>query len=381
MGMALYIHIPYCIQKCRFCDFTTFIVKHNPPYADYIQWLKQEVKNRHEGIQDKNLRSIYFGGGTPSLLPANQLADLLSFIAKYFNLHPNVEISIEINPGTITKQSLSVYQSAGFNRFSVGVQTFREDLLKLFNREHSAEQTKQTLSLLEKNQAVFSADILFALNHQSLKDLDQDLSTLLSYHPQHISAYYMTLPPNHILQKHRPMEITQLKMFQKIESKLAGNGFIKYEISNFAKPGFYSKHNLTYWKDQPYWGLGLSAHSFLKTEHGKVRFWNPKTFKKYHQQVQIKSAPYPFSCLPGAQKELLKPNEALTDYCCTALRTRWGIQQEQLNRQFGNTALTAVLKKLKFLKNKGQIKQKGKRWFIPLKQHSISNEIFREMTF
>ena len=381
MSLAIYIHIPYCIQKCRFCDFTTFTVEQMPPPELYVNWLKTEINNRHEGIKDKNLRSIYFGGGTPSLLPVHLLVDLINHLNQLFHFHPNIEISIEINPGTITKQKLKSYLAAGVNRFSVGVQTFRDDILKLFHREHSAKQTKQTLALLKENNVIFSTDILFALNHQSLKDLITDLNIVLSYQPHHISTYYMTLSSTHILQKNRPIESVQIKMFQLIESTLAEHHFIKYEISNFAKPGFLSKHNMTYWRDRPYWGIGLSSHSFLKIDSNRIRFWNPKNLKVYSQQIQKKSAPFPFSCIPHNQKEFLKTHEALTDYCHTALRTRWGIQQEQLKTRFGEKALNSTLKKLSFLKEKGQIKKEGRRWIIEPQWHSLSNEIFREMTF
>ena len=381
MSLAIYIHIPYCIQKCRFCDFTTFTSQQMPPPELYISWLKTEIENRQDGIKDRNLRSIYFGGGTPSLISPHLLAGLLDQLNQLFHFHPNIEINIEINPGTVTKQTLKTYLTAGINRFSVGVQTFNDNTLKLFHREHSSEQTKQTLALLKESTVIFSADILFALNHQSLKDLANDLNTVLSYQPHHISAYYMTLPLNHILQKNRPPESVQIKMFQFIESKLIEEGFIKYEISNFAKPGFFSRHNIAYWRDRPYWGIGLSSHSFLKVGTQRIRFWNPKNLKLYRQQVQIKSTPFPFSCIPQNQKEFLKTNEALTDYCHTALRTRWGIQQEQLKARFGKIALKNTLKKLNHLKEKGQIKQAGRRWIIKPKWHSMSNEIFREMTF
>ena len=381
MSLAIYIHIPYCIQKCRFCDFTTFTLQQMPPPEIYMGWLKTEIENRHIGIKDRNLRSIYFGGGTPSLISPHLLAGVLDQLNQLFHFHPNIEINIEINPGTLTKQTLKTYLTAGINRFSVGVQTFRDDILTLFHREHSSKETKETLKLLNKSNVIFSADILFALNHQSLKDLTNDLNIVLSYQPHHISAYYMTLPLNHILQKNRPPEDTQIKMFQLIESTLTEQSFIKYEISNFAKPGFFSRHNIAYWTDKPYWGLGLSSHSFLKTNSQRVRFWNPKNLKLYREQVQRKSFPFPFSCIPQNQKEFLKINEALTDYCHTALRTRWGIQQEQLKARFGKTALNSTLKKLNSLREKGQIKQEGKRWIIKPKWHSMSNEIFREMTF
>ena len=381
MSIACYVHIPYCLQKCRFCDFTTFTKNQLPPSITYVNGIKQEIDNRHIGIRDKSLRSIYFGGGTPSLIPAQELTSIIKHLKKYFLFHPNIEISIEINPGTLTEESLSLYQSAGVNRFSVGVQTFREDLLKLFNREHSARQTKETLELLVKNKVLFSADLLFALNYQTREDLKKDLNLLLHYSPHHISTYYMTLPSKHSLQKNRPKESTQIKMFEDIEYRLKQEGFDHYEVSNFARPGFHSRHNLIYWLDRSYWGLGLSAHSFLKINKQRIRFWNPKNLDLYLKQIKILSPGSPFSRLPAYQKETLKTHEALTDFCHTALRTRWGIQEEKLRSSFGNKALTLTLKKLKNLQEKQWVKNRGNRWYLPLSSWLISNHIFREMTF
>ena len=382
MSLSCYVHIPYCIQKCLYCDFTTFTRDKLPPSETYINWVKQEIENRHQDIKDRNLRSIYFGGGTPSLIPAKEITLIIECLKKHFVFHPNIEISIEINPGTLTEKSLQTYQSAGVNRFSVGVQTFRDDLLKLFNREHSAQHTRNTLELLVKNKAVFSADLLFALNHQSRKDLKKDLELLLLYTPHHISTYYLTLPAHHFLQKNRAPESVQLQMFQDIEHRLRKEGFDHYEISNFSQKGFHSRHNLTYWSDRNYWGLGLSAHSFLKCNNQRVRFWNPKNLKVYSEQVKQKTTePFPFSILPKEQKETLDLHEALTDFCHTALRTRWGIQQIKLKTTFGNKGLESALKKLNNLKQKNLIKKQDKRWVLPFSSWLISNSIVREMTF
>lgn len=381
MSLACYIHIPYCIQKCLYCDFTTFTQNKLPPPEVYTNWIKQEIDNRHHGIADRNLSSIYFGGGTPSLIPAKEIISIIKYLKKHFIFYPNIEISIEINPGTLTEESLNLYQSAGINRFSVGVQTFRDDLLKLFKREHSSKQTKSTLNLLMKNKVIFSTDLLFALNHQSREDLQRDLDLLLSYQPHHISTYYLTLPAYHILQKNRPPEQTQLDMFQQIEHFLKTAGFDHYEISNFARNGFHSRHNLTYWSDKNYWGLGLSSHSFLKINNQRVRFWNPKNLKLYSKQVEKKAQPFPFSMLPEEQKEILTLHEALSDFCHTALRTRWGIQQKKLRSLFGNNASELVLNKLKTLQKKKWIKKTGDRWYLPSSSWLISNSIFREMTF
>ena len=381
MNLSCYIHIPYCIQKCLYCDFTTFTQDKLPTPEIYTGWVKREIDNRHKGIKDQTLISIYFGGGTPSLIPAQEITAIIEHLKQYFFFHPDIEISIEINPGTLTEESLHTYILGGINRFSVGVQTFRDDLLKFYNREHSSQQTKNTLNLLKKNKTIFSGDILFALNAQSKEDLQKDLDQLLLYNPQHISTYYLTLPAHHRLQKNRPSESIQLQMFRQIESLLKKKGFDHYEISNFARKGFYSKHNLAYWSDSNYWGLGLSSHSFLKHETQRVRFWNPKNLKLYSKQVEQVSEPLPFSTLPAEQKEILALHEAVTDFCHTALRTCWGIQEEKLKNTFGKTVQYSILKKLQTLQKKQWIKKEGENWKLPFSSWLISNQIFTEMTF
>ncbi len=381
MSLSCYIHIPYCLQKCLYCDFTTFTQDKLPPPEVYTNWVKQEIDHRHQGIPERNLISIYFGGGTPSLIPARNITSLINHLKNYFLFHPHIEISLEINPGTLTERSLHTYLSAGVNRFSVGVQTFREDLLKKFNREHSAQQTKESLRLLQKNKVIFSADLLFALNHQTKKNLQQDIDLLLSYNPHHLSAYYLTLPINHILQKNRPAESLQLEMFYQIQSSLKQAGFDHYEISNFARKKFYSRHNLAYWQYKNYWGLGLSAHSFLRLKNQRVRFWNPKSLSLYSKQVKKVPSDLPFSCLPAEQKEILLPHEALTDFCHTALRTRWGISLKKLKLLFDQKTSELVLKKLKDLKKKNWIKEENENWCLPFSSWLISNHIFREITF
>ena len=381
MSLAIYIHIPYCIQKCRFCDFTTFTKDQMPQPEVYVNWLRQEIDNRHSGIGIRNLSSIYFGGGTPSLISEQLINNIIEHLKKYFKFNSDIEISIEINPGTITKKKLHTYLQAGVNRFSVGVQTFRDDLLKLFHREHSAQHTHQTLDILSRNKVILSCDLLFALNHQSLIDLEEDLNAVLSYSPHHISAYYMTLPNYHPLQKNRPQEPIQMKMFQLINSHLKKDGFYKYEISNFARPGFESRHNKTYWLDKPYWGIGLSAHSFFKVNGKRIRFWNPKTLDLYQKQVKYKSIPFPFSHLPLLQKETLKPHEALTDFCHTALRTCWGIKEQELRSQFGDSVANLAIHQLQKLQQKGYLQKTGVHWVLKSKFHPISNTIFQQMTF
>ncbi len=382
MALAVYVHIPYCFKRCRFCDFTVVVqAQKPPPPSAYIQWVKQEITHRHTGLKERTLSSVYFGGGTPSFIKASLLSEVVLHLKKYFTFLPDVEITVEVNPGTLTESSLRIYQEAGINRFSIGVQTFREDLLKLFNRGHTALDTHKTLKLLSQNKVVFSCDLLFALNHQSTGDLKKDLSTVLDFQPQHISTYYMNLGTHHPLQKNRPSEKIQAQMFNLIYTSLTQKGFVKYEISNFALPGFQSRHNKSYWLNKPYWGLGVSAHSFLKIKGQNVRFWNPKRLSLYQEQVKLLGEPFPFSPLPEGQKEFLKEHEALTDFCYTALRTRWGIDIKKLKTRFKASSVHKVLNCLQGLYKKGYLTKTGSVWILKPECHVLSEEVFRSITF
>ena len=382
MALSVYVHIPYCHQRCRFCDFAILTPAHRPPpHKEYISRVKREITCRQKALPCRRLGSLYFGGGTPSLLSPDLLAGLIRHFKRFFVFDSEMEITVEVNPGTLSEGKLNTYLQAGVSRFSVGVQTFREDLLKKFNRGHTARDTHQTLKLLQESQGVFSCDLLFALNHQSLKDLERDMDTVLSYQPHHISAYHMSLPDRHPLQKNRPRESVQIKMFSEIRRRLGGAGFVQYEISNFARPGFQSRHNRVYWSDQDYWGVGLGAHSFLKTPTSPVRFWNPKNWDLYQKQAGLKCQGLPFAGLPDSQKEFLKPHEALTDFCYTSLRTVRGLKEGRLLRGFKDPLCSLALSRLKKLKNQGYILQSEGYWFIKPEFYALSNEVFRTMTF
>ena len=247
MGFGIYVHIPYCIQKCHYCDFTTFSLDHRIQMPQYMELLLQELRLRHSMISQRNLDSVYFGGGTPSLLPAKDILTFMNELANVgFQLKEDAEVTIEINPGTIDDERLDLYRDAGVNRYSVGVQSFRDSQLNSCGREHTSTETRKDLDLLKKRNLNFSVDLLFGLPHQDISEIDWELDQFLSYEPSHISAYNLTIPKGHPMNKGRAEDTVQAEMFDHIERRLLEKDIHRYELSNFSKPGYGSKHNMLY---------------------------------------------------------------------------------------------------------------------------------------
>ncbi len=345
LGFGIYIHIPYCLQKCLYCDFVTIDLQRRsstPPPDEYVSCLLTELDLRAEDIRsalssELPLTSIYFGGGTPSLLAAKDILAVLNKIATLgFSRAPNCEITIEINPGTIDAEKLDLYLASGVNRFSVGAQTFRDDFLRACGREHTSQMTRETLRLLSGRNLNFSFDLLFGLPHQNLNDLSDDLSELIAFSPPHVSLYNLTVPQNHPMNRGRATDEVQSQMFEVIETELQAVGLRRYEISNFSKTGFESRHNCLYWQGLPYWGVGIAAHSFLP-EVGPFgsRFSNPSSTKVWMNQISGASllqdeSPLRFwENLPKAQVERLFLHEALTDFFHTHLRQTRGFSWQE----------------------------------------------------
>lgn len=375
---GVYIHIPYCIQRCSYCDFATFEQSQILPPEEYIEVLLKEIQHRAHLFENKTLDTIYFGGGTPSLISPKLILSVINKLKSLdFKTRPDSELTIEINPATINDEKLDQYIDMGFNRFSVGAQTFDDTHLKNIKREHNSEQTYETLDLLKSRNLNFNFDILFALPHQTIKQLEYDLQKVVEIKPKHVSPYCLTVPTGHSLSAHRPSDLEQVEMFDLINKVLINSNYIQYEISNFSLPGFESKHNLLYWTDHEYWGLGLSAHSYSKKESWGKRFWNFSTLPSYLNQ--IKSA----EPLTGDQFEVLQKHQSLTDFCHTSLRLSVGLSLIDLESKFGQQAKSFVEKKLIHLHQKNLVKysdDKG-RWSLTPEGIVISNQVFLDFTF
>ena len=388
-GLGLYFHIPYCLQRCTYCDFATYVHTEIKPPEHYVELVKKELSLRHQLFQKFKttpLQTIYFGGGTPSLIKAELIVDLIAELSKFgYQTGPGTEITLEINPATVDERKLEIYLKAGVNRFSVGAQSFSDRLLKMVHREHNAKQTKDTLALLKKYNLNFSFDILFALPTQTLDELKYDVEVAVELGSKHISPYCLTVPEGHPLSKNRPLEDDQIEMFNIIHTNLLKNNFSRYEISNYSQPGYESKHNLLYWTDKNYWGLGLSAHSYMKdtglADNWGSRFWNASNFDLYEKEINKNIGYTSAQDIYDSNKEVLKQHQSLTDFCHTALRLDTGLSLVQVESKFGLSACKLVQKIANTMTPHNVIDLKQDCYRLTDTGVLISNQIFEKFTF
>lgn len=345
-------------------------------HEKYFDLLKLEIELRHQAAPFRQIHSIYFGGGTPSLVEPRLLAGFLERLKSLgFSWTQNCEVTIEINPATVSEAALNHYLEMGINRFSVGAQTFSLRLLELCGREHDVDDTLTTLSLLKKYNLNYSFDLLFALPTQSIAELRADLNQVIEFSPSHLSAYCLTVPSGHPMSLGRPPEEEQIEMFAQIENSLRPIGLEKYEISNFARPERASRHNLTYWSDEPYWGVGLSAHSYFHQGPWGKRFWNPKSFLEYEAQLRGNGD------LPDSQYEELKKHESLTDFCHMFLRTTQGLKVSAVRQKYGDSVGARVDKIATLLTERGLLKTKAGHLTLTSRGELVSNQVFADFLF
>ena len=365
------------------------------PPAQYFELLVEEIRQKHLAFPSSQragrLSTVYFGGGTPSLVPAEYIVALLEQLTSHgFVQDPQTEITIEINPATIDVRKMEQYLRAGVNRFSVGAQTFNDPLLKSVHREHSSNQTRETLRLIKSFNANYSIDLLFALPGQTPDLLERDLLEILELDPPHVSPYCLTVPEGHVLSRIRPDEDIQLQMFEQIRTSLISAGLDRYEISNFAKPGFESKHNSLYWDDEDYWGIGLSAHSYSRQSRDSktwgLRYWNANAIGAYEHQINAnrrRQFTTPEGNLPSAQFEHLEQHQSLTDFCHTSLRRKRGLLEHDLEQKFGRQILRILKGPLAHLVEQGLLASSltANSWSLTEQGLLLSNQVFGALTF
>ena len=278
---GIYVHIPFCKKKCKYCDFVSFFCDVENQ-EKYILKLIEEIKSKKI---EKVVNTIYIGGGTPSFINSKYIVQILNTIKENFNIAEKAEITIEVNPGTITKEKLLDYKDAGINRISIGLQSTENRLLELIGRIHTFEEFLNTYNLVkEVDFTNINVDLMLALPTQTNEELLNSVNKVIDLNPTHISLYSLILEegtPLYEKVQNKELELideeTERKMYWKTKKILEKNGYIHYEISNFAKKGFESKHNLDCWNQEEYVGFGLSAHSYMNNK----RFSNTTNFKEY----------------------------------------------------------------------------------------------------
>ena len=369
---GIYIHIPFCKQRCTYCDFYTEVA---PGFvSSLLEALIQELKIRSNYIQEP-VSTIYFGGGTPSLLSHSQLKSLFDTIFSVYNVVTDAEITVEANPDDLTLNYLSEISQLPVNRLSIGIQSFDNDDLKLLNRRHTSTQAVEAVKNAQNvGFNNISVDLIYGLPLQTTNKWNQQLNSVFSLGVQHISAYGLTYEKGTRLWEQKSEgvvteidDICMNRMYEDLLKYMKMNGFMAYEISNFAKPGFQSRHNSSYWKFKPYLGIGPSAHSF----DGLSRQWNVSSIKQYINALQNNTAYF--------EKEVLSVNDRYNDYIMVSLRTTKGVDMHFIEVNFGKDYITHFLNSSSvFLKLK-KMKKVENNYRLTTKGIYVSNSIISDL--
>jgi len=384
--ISIYVHIPFCIKKCPYCDFNS-VATADIPDDVYINALNRElffhIKERPV-LSKKTLETIYIGGGTPSLISPHNIKRLLSSIKQSFAESNPEEITIEINPGTITKNSLTAFRDAGINRLSIGIQSFNDKTLKTLGRVHSADNSLKCYEYARTTGFDnIGIDLIFGVPGQSVEEWEEDLKTAVALRPEHISAYNLTVEKGTLffeLQKNGglvlPSEEDQVLMYELAIDSLKEAGYNHYEISNFSLTGFESQHNMRYWSCMDYIGLGAGAHSYISSPDWGIRWWNESDPDAYMQQIKKATAEQGQAI---AGKERLTKKEALEEGIFLGLRRTSGINMNWFAARFNTSLKNLCHQKIAELKTGGLIYEDGSIIRLTRKGLTLSNEVFAEL--
>jgi len=334
---GIYLHIPFCKQACFYCDFhfSTSLKKKD----ELISCMQKELILRKDELQNKTIETIYFGGGTPSLLSTEEIQSLLDTIEENFNVIESPEITLEANPDDLSDAVILGLAKSPINRLSIGVQSFFEEDLKSMNRAHNANEAKNCLSMATRHFDNITVDLIYGVPNMTNERWKENLQTLFDFGINHISSYALTVEPktaldSFIKQGKYPKLEEQLarEHFETLVEETQKQGFVHYEISNFGKPNYFSKHNTSYWQGKKYIGIGPSAHSFNQTH----RSWNVSNNGKYINSLQE-------NVLPN-EVEALTINDQFNEYIMTGLRTIWGVSLSKIENEFGIDFKNRLLK-------------------------------------
>jgi oxygen-independent coproporphyrinogen-3 oxidase len=343
---GLYIHIPFCKQACHYCDFHFSTLLSNK--ENLIKALIKEIEIQKYYLKGEVIKTIYFGGGTPSILSQDEINSILNSIQTNFSIEADAEITLEANPDDLSKGSLLNYKAAGINRLSIGIQSFDDRVLRFLNRAHNSSKAMESVELArEVGFSNISIDLIYSIPDQSLEDWLRNIRYALSLSPEHISAYSLTIEEKTVFgnwakkgKLFAMAEDPSATQFEVLMETLADNGFEQYEISNFCKPGFVSKHNSSYWNQENYLGVGPSAHSF----NGSLRQFNVRNNSFYVKSIEKGEIP--------AEVEILTRENKINETILICIRTSQGLELQQLKTQYGYDI--PVLFKMKIAQMIGQ---------------------------
>ncbi|MGZ4159489.1 MAG: radical SAM family heme chaperone HemW [Neobacillus sp.] len=370
---AAYLHIPFCEHICHYCDFNKVFLK-GQPVDDYLQALDQEMKMTLNRYPTNQLETIFVGGGTPTSLNEQQLSKFCESINRNLPFGKNLEFTFEANPGDLTMSKLQILKDAGVNRISLGVQTFNDELLKKIGRVHRAKDVYQSIENIKRvGFDNISIDLIFSLPTQTLTDFKESLTEAFSLDITHYSAYSLIIEPKtvfyNLMQKGKlptPGEDIEAAMYELLMEEMEHHGFKQYEISNFSRPGFESKHNLTYWNNDFYYGFGAGAHSYVNG----WRRSNAGPMKKYIDQINDEK-------LPIFQEHMVSVAEQMEEEMFLGLRKTKGVSTLRFIDKFGNDPRELFKNEIVDLTEKGWIEVNHDHIYLTEAGRLLGNEVFQ----
>ena len=365
---ALYFHIPFCKRLCGYCDFLRSVkIQHIP---QVVEMMHRELDEQHSFLTDRVVKTIYFGGGTPSLLHPSEIERLITHCRELFDCSAVEEITVEVNPDDITEQYATELAKTSVNRISMGIQSLDNACLKFMSRRHSAEQAVEAVRRLRT--AGFdniSVDVIFGVDGFGGQSLEQTLQGILALDVEHISAYHLTIEPTtHFGRALAKGELKQVseqcseEEFMAVHQALTAAGYEHYEVSNFAKMGYRSRHNSSYWTGDQYLGIGTGAHSF----NGEIRRWCEQSVEQYSQEVVYDS-------------EILTKSERLDEYIMVSLRRVEGFDIQRIESEWGKMHAERIERDCRPFLGRGWLVKNGNNFAIPAEHFLISDTIIGEL--
>ena len=373
MIQAAYIHIPFCTHICHYCDFNKVFL-HQQPVDAYIDALIVEMKRTFERVPTSQLQTVFIGGGTPTSLTARQLDRLLGAIHRIVPIASDVEFTIEANPDGVSDEQLHVFKHWGVNRLSFGVQTFTDELLQRIGRTHTKETAIETIERAHKLGFYnINIDLMYALPTQTLDQLKETLQVTFSLPVQHVSAYSLIIEPKTVfynLMKKRalplPSQEEEAHMYEMVMEQMEKNGYIQYELSNYAQKGWGSRHNMTYWNNEHYYGFGAGAHSYVNG----VRYANVGPIKKYIQLIEQGQFPY-------VDTHIVSKEEQMEEHMFLGLRKTEGVNKQQFFERYGRTVHDVFHNSILSQKRHGLLDETDEAIFLTHRGKLLGNEVFQ----
>ena len=378
-SFSLYVHIPYCVSKCPYCDFNSHVAARIPEH-EYTQALLQELRHYSgsEAWANRSIKTVFFGGGTPSTFEGASVGAMLDEAAKLFGFDEPMEITLEANPGAVDAARFRDYRACGVNRISIGAQSFDAKLLQFLGRVHSAEETRQALrSVRDAGFDNFSLDLIYGIPGQIVDGVSRDLSEALEHDPPHLSAYNLTIEegtPFHARYRQgllKPLdEEVEIEMAERIQRTLADAGLERYEISNYARPGLESRHNVNYWQGGDYLGIGAGAHSYHRRPEDPLgERWQNERLPTGYMRLTSEAGHAVTEC------ERPERRQAMAEHVLTGLRMIGGVSVHGFCRRFGTKPEDAFPDIAGWL-SEGLLVEDGRRLRFAPRGLLLANELF-----